>query len=73
MVTENTGNIIDGAIVFHYPAPKKDGDKPGFNVVPVGPAALAKGLEAFRAARALYDLQGDLRSAVGPETLSAAA
>lgn len=73
MVKEQTGIDVAGAIIFHHPEKstpsgkrylKENGEFP-FKAVPLSKDVLLKGLEAFKAARALYELGPELKAALG--------
>ncbi len=61
MVEENNDVAIDGAIILHHSVAS------GFKDQPITRAQLDQGLEAFKAARIVYDLVGPLKEAVGAE------
>lgn len=54
---------VAGAIVLHHSV------EFGFAAVPLAPDTLARGLEVFRAARAIYDAIPVLKTALGPVEL----
>lgn len=77
MVKEVTGIEVAGGIIFHHPPKDSPAGKryvaecgEPFKAIPVPASTLfGPGLEAFRAARALYDLAPKLKDAVGGEAL----
>lgn len=65
MLEEQMNIRVDGAIVFHHPAPEDERTTPEMRVLPLTRAQLDVGVETFRACRILYDLIPQCAKAVG--------